>query len=92
MHIWELQQQDKNLLALHNKYSDNYIKLKLGNNIDDIICYKKDPTQYNWTVALPEEMVLDTVKWFHQVTGHPMQDRLHDTLKQHYHHHLMMIH
>eukprot|EP00804_Cyclotella_cryptica_P009095 CCRYP_003175-RB/>CCRYP_003175-RB protein AED:0.38 eAED:0.38 QI:0/0/0/1/0/0/2/0/302 len=31
-------------------------------------------------------MVLDTVKWFHQVMGHPGQDRLRDTLKQRYHH------
>ena len=31
-------------------------------------------------------MVLDTVKWFHQVMGHPWQDRLHDMLKQQYHH------
>ena len=30
-------------------------------------------------------MVLDTVKWFHQVMGHPGQDRLRDMLKQHYH-------
>ncbi len=31
-------------------------------------------------------MVVDTVKWFHQVTGHPGEKRLQETLKQHYHH------
>ena len=36
-HIWELQQQDENLLALHNKYPDNYIKLKLDDDVNDII-------------------------------------------------------
>jgi hypothetical protein len=35
------------------------------------ICYKKDPTQPNLKIALPESMVDDTVKWFHQVMGHP---------------------
>jgi hypothetical protein len=85
-HIWELQQQDAKLLALCTKYPDNYVKLKLDDDVDDIICYKKDPTQDNWKIALPEEMVLDTVKWFHQVMGHPGQDRLRDTLKQRYHH------
>ena len=60
-HIWELQQQDKKLLALHNKYHDNYIKLKLDADVDDIMCYKKDPTQDNRKIALPEKMVLDTV-------------------------------
>jgi hypothetical protein len=32
---------------------------------------KKDPTQPNWKIALPESMVVGTIKWFHQVVGHP---------------------
>ena len=35
-------------------------------------------------------MVVDTVKWFHQVTGHPLghpgEKRLRETLNQPYHH------
>ncbi len=31
-------------------------------------------------------MVLDTVKWFHQVMGHPGEKRLQETLNQCYHH------
>jgi hypothetical protein len=46
-HICELQQQDKQLLALQVKYADNYVNLQLDDNVDDIICYKKDPTQPN---------------------------------------------
>jgi hypothetical protein len=46
-HIRELQQQDKQLLALQVKYPDNYVNLQLDGNVDDIICYKKDPTQPN---------------------------------------------
>jgi hypothetical protein len=46
-HIFELQQQDKHLLALQVKYPDNYVNLQLEDNIDDIICYKKDPAQPN---------------------------------------------
>jgi hypothetical protein len=45
--IHELQQQDKQLLALQVKYPDNYVNLQLDDNVDDIICYKKDPTQPN---------------------------------------------
>ncbi len=48
VHIRELQQQDS-----------NYIKLKLDDGINDIICYKKDS---NWKIALPKDIVLDTVK------------------------------
>ncbi len=43
-HIRELQQQDKQLLALQVKYPDNYVNLQLD---DNLICYKKDPTQPN---------------------------------------------
>ncbi len=63
-HILKLQQQDEKLLTLHNKYHDNYVKLKFDDNANAIICYKKDPTLDNWKIALPDEMVLNTVKWF----------------------------
>ena len=56
-HIWELQQQDKKWLVLHSKYPNNYIQLKLDDDVDDII------TQSGLLeTAFPEEMVLDTVK------------------------------
>jgi hypothetical protein len=35
--ICELQQQDKQLLALQVKYPDNYVNLQLDDNVDDII-------------------------------------------------------
>jgi hypothetical protein len=31
-------------------------------------------------------MVVDTVKWFHQVMGHPGKKRLQETLNKHYYH------
>ncbi len=46
-HICELQQQDKQLLALQVKYPDNYVNLQLDDNVNDIIFHKKDPTQPN---------------------------------------------
>jgi hypothetical protein len=45
--------------------------LQLDDNVDDIIGYKKDPTEDNWKIALPASMVVDAVKWFHQVMVHP---------------------
>ncbi len=47
-HICELQQQDKQLLALKVNNSDNQVNLQLDDNFDDIICYKKDLVQPNW--------------------------------------------
>ncbi len=75
-HIYELLQQDKQLLALQVTYPDNNVNLQLDDDVDDIIFYKKDPTQPNWKIALPKSMVVDTVKWFHQVMGHPGEKRL----------------
>jgi hypothetical protein len=83
--ICEFQQQDKQLLALQVKYPNNYVNLQLDDNVNDIICYKKDPTQSNWKIALPEALVVDTIKWFHQVMG-PGEKRLCETLNQCYHH------
>jgi hypothetical protein len=85
-HICELQQQDILLLALQVKYPDNFINLQVDDNVNHIICYKKDPTQPNWKFALPESMVVDTVKWFHQVMGHPGEKRLQEMLNQRYYH------
>jgi hypothetical protein len=71
-----LQQHVKQPLALQVKYPDNYVYLQLDEDVNDIICYKKDPTQPNGKIALPDSMVVDTAKWFHQVMGHPGEKRL----------------
>ncbi len=55
-HTCEFQLQDEQLLALQVKYPENYDNLQLDDNINDIICYKKDPTQPNWKIALPESI------------------------------------
>jgi hypothetical protein len=56
-HIHEQQQKDEKLLALQAKCPDNYINLKLDDDVDNIICYKKDPTQDDWKTPLSESMV-----------------------------------
>jgi hypothetical protein len=68
------------------KYPDNCVNLQLDDKVDNIICCKKDPTQPNWKIVLPESMVVVSVKWFNQVMGYPGEKRLQDTLNQHYHH------
>jgi hypothetical protein len=82
----ELQQQGKQLLALQVKYPDNYFNLQLDDNVNYITFYKKDHTQPNWKITLPESIIVDTIKWFHQVMGHPVEKKLRETLSQHYHH------
>jgi hypothetical protein len=91
-HTHELQQQDKQLLALQVKYPDNYVNLQLDDDVNDIIFYTKNPTQRNWKIALSEYQVVDTYKWFHQVMGHPGEKRLHDLLNQCHHHPKLRYH
>ena len=51
-HICEQQQQDEKLLGLQAKYPDNYMNLQLDDDVDNIICHKKDPTQDDWKISL----------------------------------------
>ncbi len=40
----------------------------------------------------PKSMVVDTVKWFHKVMGHPGEKRLQETINQHYYHPRLRLH
>ncbi len=60
---------------------------KTINDIEDILCYTKPgDNAANWRIALPEELILPTIKWYHQGTGHPGSNRLYKQLKQRYYH------
>ena len=45
-----------------------------------------------WKIALPESKVVATVRWFHQVMGHPGEKRLQEMLNQHYNHPRLRYH
>ena len=60
--ICEQLQQDEKLLALPVKYPDNYVNLQVDDEVDNIVCHKKDTAQDNWKIALHESMVAETVK------------------------------
>jgi hypothetical protein len=63
-HLREQQQQDQKLLALLEKYPDNYYNEKLDDDVEDIICYKKYTDKDDWKIALPESMVPEVISWF----------------------------
>jgi hypothetical protein len=62
-YIREKQQEDDALLALLNKYPNNYVYLKLDDETEPIICYKKYPDKDDWNIALPNSIVPEVVKW-----------------------------
>ena len=87
-YLYEKQQADEQLLALQQKYPEQYINMNLDDDVDDIICYVKQGQDPNsqWKIALPASMLDKTVKWFHTVMGHPGEKSLRMTLQEWYYH------
>jgi len=87
-HICEQQQGDAQLLARQAKYPEQYINKILDDNVQHIICYvrQNDDPNSQWRIALLQSMLKPTMKWFHQVLGHPGKKRLRETLQQRYYH------
>ena len=86
--IRKQQQQDEQLLALQVKYPDQYIYKSLDKDVEDIICHvhQGDSPNEQWHIALPQQMLEATIKWFHQVMGHPGEKCLCQMFQQCYYH------
>ncbi len=53
------------------------------NGINDILCYTKPgDNAANWKIVLPKDFIVPTIRWNHQVTGHPGSKRLHQHIHQ----------
>jgi hypothetical protein len=51
------------------------------------MCTKKPgDNSADWRIALPEDLIKPTVKWYHQVKGHSGGKRLDGQLRQRYYH------
>ncbi len=60
---------------------------KTINDVEDILCTTKSgDNAANWRITLPEDQIIPTIKWYHQVTGHPGSRRLYRQLSQRYYH------
>jgi hypothetical protein len=58
---------------------------KTFNEVADVLCYTKPgDNPSNWKIALPSELINPTVRWYHQVTGHPGSKRLNDLISKRY--------
>ncbi len=56
---------------------------KTFNEVTDVLCYTKPgDNPANWKIALPSELINTTVRWYHQVTGHPGSKRLNDLISK----------
>ncbi len=84
--IKERQDEDDRLIQSTVKHT-TWNSRKIINDVEDILCYTKPgDNAANWRIALPEDLILPTIQWYHQVTGHPGSKRLHEQLKQRSYH------
>jgi hypothetical protein len=83
--IKEKQDEDNDLQQTATKHPEWYSR-ETFHQVMDALCYTKpggNPS--NWKIALPKELIKPTVKWYHQVTGHPGSKRLYEQIPQKYH-------
>jgi hypothetical protein len=84
--IKEKQDLDNELQQSVTRHSDWYSR-KNFHTVMNVLCYTKPgDNPANWKIALPKDLIGSTVKWYHQVTGHPGSKRLYEQIKQRYHH------
>jgi hypothetical protein len=51
----------------------------------DILCYTKPGDNLaNWKIVMPKDLIVPTIRWCHQVTGHPGSKRLYQHIYQQY--------
>jgi hypothetical protein len=70
--IKEKQDEDDRRLTQSTVKHPPWYSPKTINDVEDILCYTKPgDNRANWTIALPEDLILPTIKWYHPVAGHP---------------------
>ena len=53
-----------------------------------MLCYVKtyDNAETQWQIALPRQLVIPTIQYFHTILGHPGATRMHLTIQTRYYH------
>jgi hypothetical protein len=79
------QDEDNDLQQTATKHPEWYSR-KTFDQVTGVLCYTKPgDTPSNWKITLPKKLIESTVKWYHQVTGHPGSKRLYEMIRQRYH-------
>ena len=86
--IKHLQEDDEALGHLQQGLPNSYIIKDFGDDNDDLslVCYARNEDPEDWKICLPENAVLPTIRWFHQVLNHPGQQRLFAAISARYYH------
>jgi hypothetical protein len=82
--IREKQDEDNDLYPSLTKHLTWY-SCKNINDVNNILCYTKPgDNAANWKIVLPKDLIVSTIRWYHQVTGHPGSKRLSQHIHQKY--------
>jgi hypothetical protein len=82
--IKEKQDGDNDLQQSFTKHPTWYSHKNI-NDVNNILCYTKpDNNAANWKIVLPKDLIIPTIRWYHQVTGHPGSKRLYHHIHQRY--------
>jgi hypothetical protein len=82
--IEEKQDEDNDLHQSLTKHPTWY-SCKNINDVNDILCCTKPgDNAANWKIVLPTDLIVPTIRWNHQVTGHPGSKRLYQHIHQRY--------
>ncbi len=85
--IKEKQDEDNDLHQSLTKHPTWYSRKNI-NDISNILCYTKPgDNAANWKIVLPKDLIVPTIRPYHQVTGHPGSKRLYQHIHQLYYNH-----
>jgi hypothetical protein len=80
--IKEKQDEDNDLYQSLTKHPTWYSRKNIK-DINNILCYTKPGgNAANWKIVLPKDLIVPTIRWYHQVTGHPVSKRLYQHIHQ----------
>ena len=80
------QVEDETLQQLAKGKPDYYVTKTLNGH--DVLCYVKtygDP-ETQWQIALPNQLVIPTIQYFHMILRHPGATRMLLTIQTRYYH------
>ena len=72
---------------MERKYPERFLTKQIG-DIKGVLVYirPEDNPNNQRKIVLPRQLLNSTIRWFHQVTGYPGQDKLRKTLLARYYH------
>jgi hypothetical protein len=77
--IKEKQDEDHDPQHSLTKHPTWYSRTNID-DVDNILCYTKPgDNAANWKIVLPKDLIVPTIRWYHQVAGHPGSKRLINT-------------